>query len=97
MKISNIIAVLIPFLVLAFVFYGIQLDPGPLQAISYKSFMAMFACLCLWSVLRLTDLIGGINFRDWWKHASTVQHKTDYLRIRLIAYAVMFSFIVAFA
>lgn len=96
MKISNIIAVLIPLIVIVFVLFGVQLDPGPIQSISYKSFMAMFACLCLWSALRLFDLFGGINFNEKFKECG-IHDQQRYFRARLIAYAVMFSFIFAFA
>ncbi|NRA61585.1 MAG: hypothetical protein HRU25_11870 [Psychrobium sp.] len=96
MKISNVIAVLVPLFVLVFVYVGVQSEPGIVQSISYKSFMSMFACLGLWSVLRISDWVSGVDFKEWWL-LSNVDQKSHYLRIRFASYAVVFSFIFAFA
>lgn len=96
LTIGDKIALFIPFVVLAMVFYGLTFPPGIVQSVSYKSFIAVVACICLWSVLRIMDLQAGIKFRAWWEN-ETNSNKGAYLCFRIIAFAIIVSFVFAFA
>ncbi|WP_435234492.1 hypothetical protein ACR30L_12010 [Psychromonas sp. PT13] len=90
------IAILIPFIVICLVLVGLTFPPGIIQSMSYKSVVAVIACLCLWSVLRIMDLISSINFKTWWSLANE-NDQSVYLACRLVAYALVVCFIFAFA
>jgi len=96
LTVGDWLAIFIPFVVLCLAFIGLTFQPGIVQSISYKSIVAVGACLCLWSVLRIMDLITGITFRLWWS-VTNENNQSVYLACRLIAYALVVCFIFAFA
>lgn len=96
MKSLNKLAIIIPFIVFAFVIYGVQQEPGAIQSISYKLFMGMAACVCVWSVTRLFDLVSGISFKELLERATS-ENQINYVRTRYISLSALFGLVVAFA
>jgi hypothetical protein len=96
LSLGDKIAIFIPFVVMALVAFGLTFPPGIIQSVSYKSFVAVIACINLWAVLRIMDLQAGINFRIWWTDEKNT-NRGAYLCFRIIAFAIIVSFVFAFA
>ncbi len=96
LTIAEKIAVVLPFIILILVGFGLKFPPGIIQSVSYKSFVAVIACLNLWAVLRIMDLQSGITFKMWWSKTNE-NNKGIYIACRLVAYALVVCFIFAFA